>query len=469
MSEFEAVILAAGSGTRMLSNQPKVMHEIAGKSMLSRVIDVAQQCRPGRIHVVVAPDQAPVLAPLMPDNCVLVVQDKPLGTASALATAINTIAGNPDLLVLCGDMPLLRATSLREMHASATAGADLVVLTATVADPKGYGRVIRDQAGNILRIVEDRDAQPEEAAISNINTGVYLASKTNFQRWLEKILPNNATGNELYLTDVVALAVADGRKVAAPTLADQTEALGVNNKVDLACAETEEQRRQARRLLDAGVTIMAPDRLTVRGDIGAATEEAVSFGTDCQIDVGAVLTGPLHCGDRVRIGAYSVLSNCRIEDDVTIEPFCHLTDCVIGRGAVVGPLARLREDTSLGEDVQVGNFVEISRSAVGDKTKIKHLTYLGDATFGSGCNVGAGTVTCNYDGMKKRPAKVGDGVFIGSNVALVAPIELEDEAYVAAGSTLTKNVGSKELAVGRTRQRNLNRWRPLSKRQPPDA
>lgn len=448
MNPLEVVILAAGAARRMLSDRPKIMHEVAGVPMLSLVLATARQLQPRGICLVLAPNrQQAVPASLLHDDCRVAMQPSPRGTADGLAIALAAIEGNPDVLVLYGDMPLLQPPALQSMRAERAAGCALAVLTARVADPTGYGRIIRDATGKLLGIVEEADVTSAQAVIREINTGVYLAAKSDFEDWLGHIKADNAQG-ELYLTDVVANAHAAGRKITGFELADATDAMGVNNRTQLAAVEAEQQRRLAGKLLAAGVTLLAPERLTLRGEL--------RFGRDCQIDVGAVLAGPLHCGDRVQIGAYAVLKDCRLEDDVAIEPFCHIEGCTIAARSKVGPFARVRSGTSLGAGTEIGNFVEINRSFIGANSKAKHFSYLGDLSLGDGANVGAGAVICNYDGKDKHKTGIGDGVFIGSNSTLVAPLEIEAGAYVAAGSTVTRNVGKDQLAIGRSRQKNVS-------------
>lgn len=439
MSTLEAVILAAGTGTRMHSDRPKVMHEIAGVPMLRLVLDTVRSLNPGRIHVVVAPGQSEALAQITDDDVQFVVQEHPSGTGAALATAIAAIQGDPELLVLYGDTPLLRSENLARMCKEKTAGTtSLVILTTEPEEPAGYGRVVRDASGNVLRVVEQLNATAVEARLREINVGSYLAKKSAFEGWLNKVQPNDLN-HERYLTDVVALAAQAGGKVAGLMLEDTKEAMGVNDKAGLAAAEAEQQRRLTQVLLDAGVTLADPTRLTIRGK--------VDFGVDCQIDVGVVLAGPLHCGDRVQIGPYCVLKDCQIENDAVIEPFCHLEGCLIGRGARVGPYARVRPGSHLGPAVQVGNFIEVNRSSLGEGTKAKHFAYLGDAYLGRDCNVSAGVVTGNYDGQKKSDTKTGDRVFIGSNTTLIAPLHLGDDAYVGGGTTLTRSVEDGQLVA----------------------
>jgi len=446
VNSLEVVVLAAGKGRRMHSSLPKVMHEIAGVPMIRRVVDVAAELSPAHIHVVTSPDQKDSVAACLPASCRFSLQDKPLGTAAALQVALPHVSPSSDLLVLYGDMPLLRPTSLTRLLEARKAGADLAILTAILDDPSAYGRVIRDDKGMPVESVEAADATPEELAVREIHTGVCIASRADFADWLEQIDCDNKQA-EFYLTDTVALAAASGKHLEALVLADASEHQGVNDRVQLAQAEAEQQRRFAYQLLAAGVGISAPDHLTLRGEL--------TFGADCRIDTGVVLTGPVQCGNRVQIGPYVVLRDCRIEDDVVIEPFSYIEGCRVRRSARIGPYARLRSGADIGEGVEVGNFVEVTRSTLGKGSRAKHLAYIGDARIGLNCNIGAGLVTCNFDGETKSTTHLGDGVFVGSNSTLVAPLKVGDDAYVAAGSVISDDIEPGEAAVSRARQRNL--------------
>ena len=447
MGQTEIVILAGGAGSRMGGNKPKVLHEIGGLPMLRRVVNLARELNPAAVHVVTPPGQEQAFADCLSGDGDIIVQAQPNGTGDALATALPAISASADVLVVYGDMPLLQANSLRLLQQSKAKGADMVVLTAVLPDPKGYGRIIRGQRGAVVQIVEDADLGARDQPIQEVNTGICLASKANFVRWLKNINRFNQQ-SEFYLTDTVALAANEGCCIDGIQLGDIDEAMGVNDLVQLAAAEAVQQKRASHQLLRAGVTMLASAQVTLRGDL--------AFGQGCCIDAGVVLTGPMRCGDRVHIGAYCVLDNCSIGDDVVIEPFCHISHCEIKAGAQVGPYARLRAGTNIGAGAEVGNFIEVSRTTIGAGTKAKHLSYLGDAHFGRDCNVGAGAVFCNYDGNQKHKTELGDEVFIGSNSTLVAPLKLQDQAYVTAGSVVTRDVGKSEAVIGRvTKQKNI--------------
>lgn len=447
MQPLEVVILAAGKGTRMGGEKPKALHQIAGVPMLRRVADTASTLKPDQIHVVVPPGQGDILAECLPAGCQLTIQPEPLGTAAALKCALPLVSKGADLLVLYGDMPLLRPESLVRLREARTSGAALVMLTAILDDPSRYGRVIRNNANKVAKVVEMLDANDQERAVKEINTGVYLASKADFACWLEQVGSDNHQ-SEFYLTDIVALAAGD--RVEGVILSDPTESLGINDRLQWAKVEAEQQKRFAYQLLATGVGVSSPEHLFLRGNFADFV-----FGVDCHIDVGAVLTGPLRCGDRVQIGAYSVLKNCLIEDDVVVAPFSHIEGCSINAGSRIGPFARLRPGSKVGANVEVGNFVEVNRSSLGDSTRAKHLAYLGDVHMGADCNIGAGVVTCNYDGNHKHSSELGEKIFVGSNSTLVSPLKVGDNAYVAAGSTVTRDIQPGQVAAARSRQRNI--------------
>lgn len=444
MGQTEVVILAAGTGSRMRSNKPKVLHAVGGVPMLRRAVTLAFELNPAAVHVVAPPHSEQAFVDCLKGDGHIIVQTQPKGTADALATALPAISDATDVLVVYGDMPLLQADSLRLLQQQRAKGADMAVLTAVLPDPAGYGRIIRNQQGAVVQIVEEADLRVANPIhIQEVNTGICLASKANFDRWLKHVNASNKQ-SELYLTDVVALAANEGCRIDGVQIDDIAEALGVNDLVQLAAAEAAQQQRASHELLLSGVAMPSPAQVTLRGEL--------TFGRDCCIDVGAVLIGPIHCGDSVKISSYCVLENCHIEDDVIIEPFCHISHCVIKAGAQIGPYARLRPGTSIGAGAEVGNFVEVNRTTIGAGTKAKHFSYLGDARFGRNCNVGAGAVFCNYDGHQKHKTDLGDEVFIGSNSTLVAPLKLQNQVYVTAGSVVTRDVGPSEAVIGRSTQ-----------------
>lgn len=443
-----AVVLAAGKGTRMRSALPKVLHSLGGVPMIRRVLASADAVA-GRSVVVVAPDAARVRAALAGTGARPVVQHARQGTGDALRAALPELGDAGRVLVLYGDVPLLSATTLERLLATVPREA-LGLITARPPDPSGLGRILRDDDGRVTGIVEERDADAAQRAIDEINSGIYVLPGARITDWLERLSADNAQG-EYYLTDLVEFAVADGTEVVAMDAGDPEEVAGINDRVQLARLERVLQRRTAEALMAGGTTLHDPARFDLRGRLEA--------GEDCEIDVGCVFEGEVVLGNGVRIGAHCVIADAEIADGAVIEPFSHIRGARVGADARIGPYARLREGTELAERVRVGNFVETKKTRMGAGSKANHLAYLGDSTLGADCNVGAGSITCNYDGDAKHPTTMGAGVFVGSNSTLVAPLELDDGAYVAAGSTVTSRVPGDALAVGRARQRNIAGWR----------
>jgi bifunctional UDP-N-acetylglucosamine pyrophosphorylase/glucosamine-1-phosphate N-acetyltransferase len=444
---LEIIILAAGQGTRMKSTLPKVLHPVAGRPMLVHVVETAQQMDPAAIHVVVGHGADQVRAALDDYPINWVEQAEQLGTGHAVLQALPGVDPSHRVLVLYGDVPLICAETL---EALAQAAADApALLTARVADPTGYGRVLRDAQQRLCGVVEQKDADDRQAAIDEINTGVLAAPAADLIDYLPRVGNANAQG-EYYLPDILALAVADGKRVDTRQATSELEILGVNDRVQLATVEREFQRRQAEALLRAGVAVADPQRLDVRGPL--ACGEGVS------IDVNVVFEGRVVLGDGVSVGPNCVIRNAVIETGATIHAMSHLEDVHVGADANVGPYARLRPGTVLAAGARIGNFVETKKAHIGRGSKVNHLSYVGDTEMGDGVNVGAGTITCNYDGVNKHTTRLGDGVFVGSNSTLVAPVEVAAGGFVGAGSTVTKAVGENELAVSRARQRNISGW-----------
>ena len=443
-----AVVLAAGKGTRMRSALPKVLHPLGGDPMIRRVLASADAVA-GRSVVVVAPDADPVREALADSGATLAVQHSRQGTGDALRAALPELGDAARVLVLYGDVPLLSAATLERLLTTVPRDA-LGLITVRLPDPSGLGRILRDAGGQVTGIVEERDADAAQRAIDEINSGIYVLPGSRVEGWLERLSADNAQG-EYYLTDLVEFAVADGVAVVALDAGDPEEVAGINDRLQLARLERVLQRRIAQSLMAGGTTLHDPARFDLRGRLAA--------GEDCEIDIGCLFEGEVALGRGVRIGAHCVIADAEIADGAVIEPFSHIRGARVGANARIGPYARLREGTELAERVRVGNFVETKKTRMGPGTKANHLAYLGDSTLGADCNVGAGTITCNYDGDAKHPTVMGDGVFVGSNSTLVAPLELEDGAYVAAGSTVTSRVPNDALAVGRARQRNIEGWR----------
>ncbi len=446
---LDVVILAAGQGKRMRSRLPKVLHTVGGRPLLGHVIDCARALAPRAIHVVIGHGGERVRGGLdAPDVC-WVTQDRQLGTGHAVAQVLPSIPDTSSLLVLYGDVPLLQPETLRPLLCDAATEA-LAVLTAEPADPSGYGRIVRDPDGTVVRIVEQRDASPAERAIREINTGILAAPARWLRRWVGQLDNRNAQG-EYYLTDCVALAVADRVPVAASRAVDATEVAGVNDRLQLATVERLHQRRRAQRLLLDGVTLADPARLDVRGEIDSAP--------DVTVDIDVVLSGRVELGEGVSIGPYCVIRDSRIGAGTVIESHSVIEGAVIGTGCRIGPFAHLRSGTVLEPGVHIGNFVETKNAMVGAGSKANHLSYLGDATVGSGVNIGAGAITCNYDGANKHRTVIEDDVFIGSNTALVAPIHVSRGATVGAGSTLSRDVLADGLTLTRGPLREVRGWK----------
>lgn len=452
---LEIVVLAAGQGKRMRSRRPKALHSLAGQPLLRHVLNAVRKLDPYRIHVVIGVGAAAVQE-AFPDepDLVWVHQTEQLGTGHAAQQAIGGIAPDALTLVLFGDVPLVQVETLRAcIQAAGTKGIGLV--TADMPDPTGLGRIVRDRGGHVRAIVEERDADEAVRAIHEINTGIITVPARLLARELTRLSSNNAQ-RELYLTDVIALAVADGVVVNAVKAPCPEEVAGVNDRVQLATLERFHQRRLAEQLMRAGVTLHDPTRIDIRGDLTA--------GEDCVIDVNVVFEGSVRLGHGVRIGSGAVIKDATLADDVIIHPHTVIDGAKIAEGCEIGPFARLRPGTELGADVKIGNFVETKKTRLGAGTKSNHFAYLGDTTTGEHCNIGAGTIVCNYDGVDKHPTYLGNRVFVGSNATLVAPIKVGDDGYVAAGSTVTTEVQRGELAVGRARQRNISGWTPPVKR-----
>ena len=446
--KLEIIILAAGQGTRMRSSLPKVLHTIAGRPMLAHVIDTARALNPAQLHVVIGHGADTVKEAITGDDLCWVVQEQQLGTGHAVMQALPGVSADSSVLVMYGDVPLIQADTLMALADAAATGPAL--LTARVADPAGYGRVLRDATGKLAGVVEHKDATPEQRRLDEINTGVLAAPASDFQAFLPRVGNDNSQG-EYYLPDVLALAVAEGREVASCQVDAELEVLGINDRLQQQLVEREYQRRQARALLQAGVAIADASRIDIRGQLVC--------GHDVRIDVNTVLEGKVEIGDGVHIGPNCVIKDSRIDDGAHMHAFSSLDEAVVGAACSVGPYARLRPGTELAEGARIGNFVETKKALIGVGSKANHLAYIGDCEMGDGVNIGAGTITCNYDGVNKHTTRIGNDVFVGSNSTLVAPLDIADQGFVAAGSTITKTVGEKELGVSRARQRNVQGWR----------
>ncbi|WP_343583258.1 bifunctional UDP-N-acetylglucosamine diphosphorylase/glucosamine-1-phosphate N-acetyltransferase GlmU [Herbaspirillum sp.] len=445
------VILAAGMGKRMQSALPKVLHPLAGQSLLGHVVDTAQSLSPAKLCVIYGHGGDAVPLAFADKGLSFAKQEPQLGTGHAVMQALPHIDDGATTLVLYGDVPLTTPATLKRLLDAA--GADkLGVLTVTLDDPTGYGRIVREN-GKIVAIVEQKDATEAQRAIREINTGILAAPTAHLRKWLAKLSNNNAQG-EYYLTDIIAAAVADGVEVVSAQPDDVAETLGVNSKVQLAELERVYQRNIAGKLLEAGVTLADPARIDVRGEL--------ICGRDVSIDVNCVFEGRVSISEGAAIGANCVIRNASIGAGASIKPFTHIEDAVVGAGAQVGPYARLRPGTELAQDVHIGNFVEVKNSIVGVGSKANHLAYVGDADVGSGVNIGAGVITCNYDGANKFRTVIEDDAFIGSDSQLVAPVRVGKGATLGAGTTLTKDAPAGQLTLSRAKQLSLPGWqRPV--------
>ena len=449
---FSVVILAAGKGTRMKSSMPKVLHPIGAKPMVQRIIDTVNQLGANSINLVYG-HQAEQLQSALGHNALnWCLQAEQLGTGHAVQQTVPYINDNEDVLILVGDAPLIKANTLHNLLQT-KAQADVALLTVNVADPTGMGRIIR-QGDQVTAIVEHKDASDAQRQINEINTGMMVLNGKDLKRWLANLNSNNAQG-EFYLTDVIEMAANEGKIIKAAQPTSEVEVEGINNRKQLAAIERAFQFEQAEELMMQGVSLLDPHRFDLRGDI--------IVGQDIVIDVNVVIEGTVKIGSNVTIGPNCILKDCEIADGVTIEANSMLDQAVVGENCSVGPYARLRPGTVMHENARVGNFVEMKKTTLGKGSKANHLSYLGDTTVGIGANIGAGTITCNYDGVNKSKTIIGDGAFIGSNSALVAPVQIGNQATVGAGSVITKTVADEELAIARAKQRNIGGWQRPTK------
>lgn len=455
MPNINVVVLAAGKGTRMYSAKPKVLHELAGRSLVQHTIDTANALQASSIHVVIGHAAEQLRAALDGQKLHFALQEQQLGTGHAVNQALPQLDKDAIALILYGDVPLIRAETLSQLLAPVDASS-MSVLTAVVERPLGLGRIVRDASGSVRAIIEEKDATSQQREIREINTGFMAIPVARLQSWLPRLQNNNAQG-EYYLTDVVALALQDGCRVHTVQCADELEAAGVNNRQQLAELERHYQKRETTRFLLAGVTMRDPMRVDLRGNI--------TIAQDVEIDINVVLEGKVDIAGNVRIGPNCVLKNCSIGPNTEIHANTVIEDAVIGEDCTIGPFARIRPGTVLEAEAKVGNFCELKKAHIGRHSKVNHLSYIGDSELGNDVNIGAGTITCNYDGVNKFKTTIGDRVFIGSNTALVAPVTVAAGATVGAGSVITKDVGQDQLAIARGRQTNIDGWeRP--KKQP---
>ncbi len=452
---LSVVILAAGKGTRMRSSLPKVLHAIADKPMVSHVIDSARQLGAVNIYVVYGFGGEVLKATLTTDNTgndlTFIEQIEQLGTGHAVDQASPFLKNDEDVLVLYGDVPLTKVSTLKNLvHGKPDNGMSL--LTVYLANPTGYGRIVRIDE-QVVGIIEQKDAKPEQLLINEVNTGILYANGGDLKRWLSGLSNDNAQG-EYYLTDIIASAHSEGKIIATAHPETEIEVEGANNRVQLAALERAYQARLAEELMIAGASLRDPARIDIRGSL--------IIGNEVSIDINCIFKGTVTLANNVKVGANSILKNCSIADNVEIKPNSIIEDAAIGENCSVGPFSRIRPGSVMDKNSHVGNFVEIKKTTLGEGSKAGHLTYLGDSIIGKNVNVGAGTITCNYDGVNKSQTIINDNAFIGSNSSLIAPVSIGDSATIAAGSVIAKDVEKDDLAVGRGKQRNIKNWqRPV--------
>lgn len=451
---LEVIILAAGQGTRMRSATPKVLHKVGRWPLLEHVHRLAMSLSPKKVSIIYGHGGEAVLAQLKHLDTLWIEQKERLGTGHAVMQLSDDIGDDAKVLILYGDVPLLRKNTVEKLLAL-VGEKSIGLLTVELDDPHGYGRIVRDASGSVVKIVEQKDATSEEMAITEGNTGILAVNGGRLKGWLKRLDNKNAQG-EYYLTDIIGLAVKDGLVVKTVLAANVDEVLGVNDRQQLAHLERVYQNDWAKRLMAAGVTLRDPARFDLRGEI-------VHIGQDVEIDVNVILEGQIRIGDRVRIGPNTVIRDSEIGDDVEIQAMCVIEKAQVGRGSRIGPFARLRPETRLAEQVHVGNFVEIKKSTVSSRSKINHLSYVGDAIVGSDVNIGAGTITCNYDGANKFQTVIEDGAFIGSDTQLVAPVTVGKNATIGAGSTITKDAPESALTLSRVKQLTREGWKRPAK------
>lgn len=452
---LDILVLAAGKGTRMRSDLPKVLHPVGGKALVQHVVDTARQVGGEQILIIVGHGAEKVEERMAAPDVKFALQAQQLGTGHAVQQALPHLRNDATVLILYGDVPLTRAETLQKLIAQVSDN-QMGLLTVNMQDPTGYGRIVRDASGKVIAIVEHKDANDAQRKIAEINTGIMAVKAKHLQKWLPQLNNDNAQG-EYYLTDIIAMAKADGIaiQVEQPNAVEEVE--GINNRQQQAALERFYQKQKANELMVAGVTLLDPARIDIRGNL--------IVGRDVVIDVNCVFEGDVELGDGVVIEPNSIIVNSKIGAGSHIKAYTHIEDSVLAANCDIGPYARLRPGTNLADDVKIGNFVETKKAVIAKGSKVNHLSYIGDAVIGTGVNIGAGTITCNYDGVNKSKTEIGDNAFIGSNSALVAPVKIGVGATVGAGSVITKNVGDADLAIGRSKQTNLQGWeRPTKKK-----
>lgn len=452
--KIKTLILAAGQGTRMRSRLPKVLHKIADRPLLQHVYDTSAQLADNDIFVIYGHGGELVKNQLAQLNVTWIEQAQQLGTGHAVQQAANYLNDDDLVLIVYGDVPLLKKSTLDTLLAQVSAQS-LALLTVTLANPSGYGRIVRDDQQRIVKIVEQKDATDSEKQLTEVNTGILATQGGKLKNWLARLSNHNAQ-QEYYLTDIIEMAVNDGLTITSSQPDTEDEVLGVNNRQQLAHLERVFQLEQAHHLMALGVTLRDPARLDVRGQFS-------HIGQDIDIDVNVIFAGTNHIADNVKIGAHCVIKNAVIGENVEILPHSIIEDAVIGANCRIGPFARLRPETQLANDVHIGNFVEIKKSTIGFSSKINHLSYIGDSMVGCGVNIGAGTITCNYDGVNKFQTVIEDGAFIGSDTQLIAPVTIGKNATIGAGSTITKDTPAEQLTLSRAKQLSLPAWQRPTK------
>lgn len=445
---LDIIVLAAGKGTRMRSELPKVLHPVGGKALVQHVVDTARQVGGEKIMIIVGHGAEAVEQKMAAADVSFILQAEQLGTGHAVQQALPQLREDATVLILYGDVPLTRVDTLQKLVAGVN-DQQMGLLTVNLPDPTGYGRILRDKNNRVTAIVEHKDASEAERAVNEVNTGIMAVSAKHLRSWLPQLTNNNAQG-EYYLTDLIALAVANGVaiEVQQPDAAEEVE--GINNRQQQAALERYYQRKLAEQLLVEGVTLIDPARFDCRGTL--------KVGRDVVIDVNCIFEGDVTLEDGVVVEANSIIINSRVGKNTHIKAFSHLEGADIAGDCDIGPYARLRPGTQLADGVKIGNFVETKKAVIHNGSKVNHLSYIGDAVIGKKVNVGAGTITCNYDGVNKFKTEIGDNAFIGSNSALVAPIKIGNKATIGAGSVITRDVADEELAVGRGKQRNIEGW-----------
>ncbi len=451
---LDILILAAGKGTRMRSDLPKVLHPIGGKALVQHVADTARKVGGEQLLIIVGHGAEKVEEKMAAPDVKFVLQAQQLGTGHAVQQALPHLRNDAIVLILYGDVPLTKVETLQKLIAK-VGDRQMGLLTVNMQNPTGYGRIVRDANGKVIAIVEHKDASEELKKITEINTGIMAVKANHLQKWLPQLSNDNAQG-EYYLTDIIAMAKAEGIaiEVEQPDAVEEVE--GINNRQQQAALERFYQQQKANELMVAGVTLLDPSRMDIRGNLVA--------GRDVVIDVNCVFEGDVVLGDGVVIEPNCVIINSKIGNHSHIKAFSHIEDSTLANGCDIGPYARLRPGTELADDVKIGNFVETKKAVIAKGSKVNHLSYIGDAKIGSKVNVGAGTITCNYDGVNKFKTEIGDNAFIGSNTALVAPVKIGAGSTVGAGSVITKNTDDNDLAIARSQQRNIKGWeRPTKK------